>query len=152
MQRLRVDLFPSSDTDGKTIYVGRLRFPGIIKFDKGAAFLVYTSVSGQEELHICPLDSPDISNVFDYYNVQRIRINRSRYGNLPVKLETRYEKENTGKKFYIGKLEFKGHVDCEKGLVFLVFTADEGEEELQIGVLDPEKLRKRKINSENRAA
>jgi hypothetical protein len=147
LQRPFVKLFPSTDTDGSTIYVGRWKWPGKIDFSKGVAFLVYTAVKGQEELHLCPLTSPDLSNVFEYYNVQKRDRGRNRNSNLTVLLEPRFEPHGEKRKFYIGKVAFDGVIDCgveTPGVVFLVFVADDGEEQLQITVLDPNKMGKRK--------
>lgn len=143
MQRLRVDLFPSIDKDGQTIFVGRQKWPGTISFRKGAAVLLYLEPD-QEELHFCPLDSPDVSDVFDYYEEQPKRSTRSKHGKLSIRLEPRYSKGPEPKKFYIGKLKADAIIDCSKGAVFLVFLADEGEEELQIGTIDQEKMSKNK--------
>ena len=150
MQRPGIDLFPSTDADGATLYVGRWNWPGKIHFHKGMAFIVYTDVDGHWELQLCKLDSPDLSNVLEYYDVQRRTKNRNRNSNLCIPLEMRFSKpkdpEEEPTKFYIGKINFDGDIDCgveSTGVVFLVFTADEGEEELQIGVIDPNKMRKR---------
>lgn len=143
MQRLRVDMFPKDDTDGKVYYVGKLQYPGTLKFEKGAAFLLYPE-QGQAELHICGLQTPDLSNVFEHYKQRRSRINRARHGNLPVELHERYEDNPPEgmqpRKFFIGKIQFNGEIDCEKGVIFLAFTADQDEEELQIAVVNPEKM------------
>jgi hypothetical protein len=144
-------MFPSRDADGSTMYVGRWHWPGKMDFSKGMAFILYTAVEGYWELHLCPLTSPDLSDVFDYYKVQRRPASRNRNMNLYVQLEPRYERTNGQdrshrKKFYIGKLEFNGVIDVgieTPGVVFLAFVADRGEEELQIDVIDPDKMKKR---------
>lgn len=148
MQRPIVKIFPSVDTDGSTMYVGRWHWPGKIDFKEGVAFLVYTAVEGHCELHICPLTSPDLSDVFDYYNEQRRPKGRNKNTNLSVPLEMRQEQTGEKRKFYIGKIAFNGEIDCgiqTPGIVFLVFTADKGEEELQIAVVDKNKIGKRKV-------
>ena len=56
--------------------------------------------------------------------------------NLTLDLKARKDVDiNT---FYVGKLKFPGTIDCSKGVVFLVFTSDQGEEQLQIGAMDDE--------------
>lgn len=50
--------------------------------------------------------------------------------NLKVTLKSRTDKDK--RTFYVGKVKFPGMIDATKGLTFLVFTSDEGEEELQI--------------------
>jgi hypothetical protein len=147
MQRPIIKLFPSVDTDGSTMYVGRWHWPGYVDFSEGVAFLVYPAVEGQGELHICPLTSPDLSNVFDYYSIQRQPKGRNRNANLTIPLEVRYERTKQKRKFYIGKIDFKGVIDCgikTPGVAFLVFLADEGEEELQLTVMDPNKMGRKK--------
>jgi hypothetical protein len=42
--------------------------------------------------------------------------------------------------FYLGKLQFNGTFDFETGMSFMIFTAEEGGEELHIGPLDPKRL------------
>ncbi len=41
--------------------------------------------------------------------------------------------------YFIGKLQFPGFIDLTNGASFMLFTSDEGAEELQIGPLDPNK-------------
>lgn len=145
MQRPHVKLHPSVDADGATFYVGHWKWPGKIHFQNGMAFIIYTDDENQWELHFCNLDSPDLSNVFDYYKIKRRLKNRNGNTNLSIPLEKR-DSNSEGKKFYIGKMNVNGDIDCgvdSPGVVFLVFTADEGEEELQIGVIDPNKMKKR---------
>lgn len=56
--------------------------------------------------------------------------------NLTVDLKTRRDVDK--RTFYVGKLKFPGTIDCSKGVVFLVFTSDTGEEQLQIAMMDDE--------------
>jgi hypothetical protein len=51
-------------------------------------------------------------------------------GKLKIELEKR--PDSYGKTFYIGKIKAPITIDCEKGIAFLIFTSDDGEEELQI--------------------
>lgn len=147
MQRPSIKMFASHDKDGATFYVGRVKFPGKLNFENGIAFLFYPD-SEQPELQFCPLDSPDLSDVFDYYKSRRVKLSRARHGNLPIELHLRKEKNppegQEPRRFYIGKMQFNGELDCEKGVVFLAFIADPEEEELQITTFDPEKAAPRK--------
>lgn len=52
-------------------------------------------------------------------------------------------KDRYGKQYYIGRIQFPGTVDFKEGAVFWVFTSEEGSEELQIGIMDPEKERRK---------
>lgn len=54
--------------------------------------------------------------------------------NLTVDLSPRTD--SSGKVFYVGKIEFPGVIDCSKGVTFLVFTSEEGGEQLQIAKMD----------------
>lgn len=54
--------------------------------------------------------------------------------NIVVDLKTR--KDRDGQTFYIGKIEAPVFIDCSKGAVFLIFTSDKGEEQLQIALKD----------------
>jgi len=54
--------------------------------------------------------------------------------NLAIDLEAR--KDQDGKTFYIGKLKFPGKIECSQGVVFLIFVADQGEEQLQVALMD----------------
>jgi hypothetical protein len=56
--------------------------------------------------------------------------------NLTLDLKSRKDVDKNT--FYVGKLKFPGTIDCSKGVVFLVFTSDQGEEQLQIGMMDDE--------------
>lgn len=144
MQRARINLFPSTDTDGKTYHLGMLKVPLDLKFTNGMAFILYLDME-YPELHFCPIDHPDVESVFKYYQQRRPTFNRSKHNNLPIELHARFEKEpkpgEKPKKFYVGKIQFDGIVDCTNGIFFLAFTADEGEEELQIATVDPNRLK-----------
>ena len=54
--------------------------------------------------------------------------------NLTVDLKAR--KDVDGQTFYVGKLKFPGTIDCSEGVVFLVFTSDQGDEQLQVALMD----------------
>lgn len=56
--------------------------------------------------------------------------------NLTIDLKTRKDVDKNT--FYVGKIKFPGTIDCSKGVVFLVFTSDQGEEQLQIAMMDDE--------------
>lgn len=56
--------------------------------------------------------------------------------NLKIDLEPREDKNH--QIFYLGKLKIPILLDCSKGMAFLIFVSQEGEEELQIAELDDE--------------
>ena len=54
--------------------------------------------------------------------------------NLTIDLKAR--KDVDKRVFYVGKIRFPGTIDCSKGVVFLVFTSDTGNEQMQIAMMD----------------
>jgi hypothetical protein len=54
--------------------------------------------------------------------------------NLMIDLKAK--KDIDKKTFYVGKLKFPGTIDCSKGVAFLIFISDVGEEQLQIAPID----------------
>lgn len=54
--------------------------------------------------------------------------------NLTIDLKAR--KDIDGQTFYVGKIKTPALIDCYKGVVFLVFVSDKGEEQLQIALMD----------------
>lgn len=137
MQRPRINLFPNKDKDGATYYIGRMKFPGTLNLNEGMAFIFYP-YEDYSELHFCSLDSQDISNISDYSKNRRKR-EKPKHGNLPIELHKRKE-NNSDQIFYIGKIKVNINIQCANGVVFLVFIADENEEELQIATVDPDKF------------
>src|SRR5690606_15220266 len=53
----------------------------------------------------------------------------------------RIEKDSNGQPYYIGKLQFPGTLEFDGGVSFMVFSAEQGLEELQIAPLDATRLR-----------
>ena len=149
MQRAKINMYPNEDKDGAIYYIGRLKSPITINFKDGVAFILYTD-SDDPELHFCPLEVPDISDVFEYYETRRPNPNRARHQNLSIDLHARYEKDplpgEQARKFYIGRIQFDGLVNCSDGVIFLAFTSDPNQEQLQIAVVDPNKAYVKKFN------
>jgi hypothetical protein len=54
--------------------------------------------------------------------------------NLMIDLKAK--KDIDKRTFYVGKLKFPGTIDCSKGVAFLIFISDVGEEQLQIAPID----------------
>lgn len=54
--------------------------------------------------------------------------------NLMVDLKAK--KDIDKRTFYVGKIQFPGYIDCSKGVAFLIFVSDQGEEQLQIAPMD----------------
>jgi len=134
MHPIKIGLLPKEDRDGQTYYIGKLQFNGTLNFAKGQAFLVF--LEGElKQLHIAPLTCPEFTNIFKYYSNNKKKT-YSRHNNIAVELEERFEdigEENRSpRKFFVGKIQADLTLDCSQELVFLIFIADVGEEELQI--------------------
>lgn len=148
MQPLKIQLFPKTDTDGQVFHIGKLRSPIKIMLGKGTAFIIFID-DEIKELHIASARSTELYDVFRYYKQGRRKASRSRHTNIAVELESRAEKldkDEVGpaRKFYIGRLDIKAEIDASDGIVFLIFTADPDEEELQISLADNKKPNKSK--------
>lgn len=57
--------------------------------------------------------------------------------NLTIELKSRKDKNN--QIFFVGKLKAPVMIDCSQGVVFLLYTAEPGCEELQIALMDDSK-------------
>ncbi len=55
---------------------------------------------------------------------------------------TKIARDANGQPFFIGKLQFPGTMEFDKGVSFMVFVSEEGVEELQIAPLDPSRRSK----------
>jgi hypothetical protein len=53
-------------------------------------------------------------------------------------------RDANGKPYYIGKLQFPGTMEFERGVSFMIFISEDGCEELQISPIDP--IRRAKAN------
>lgn len=51
-------------------------------------------------------------------------------------IDLKHRKDRDGQTFYVGKMEAPVLIDCSKGVVFLIFVSDSGEEQLQIALKD----------------
>ena len=58
---------------------------------------------------------------------------------LRILLDAR--KDGNNKTYHLGKLKFPGSLDCTDGIIFMIFTSEEGNEELQIGPMEPREVR-----------
>lgn len=54
--------------------------------------------------------------------------------NVTIDLKARRDKD--GMVFYVGKIKAPVLIDCAQGAVFLVFVSDQGDEQLQIALMD----------------
>lgn len=52
---LTIKLNSNQDRDGKTYYVGKLKFDGSISFKDGVTFLLFISDEGDEQLQLAPM-------------------------------------------------------------------------------------------------
>jgi len=144
MQPLKIQLFPKNDTDKQVFYIGKLCFPGTVTLGKGCVFFVYLD-GEMQELHICPTEALHIDNPAQYYTRGRRKQARSRHNNIAIELEPSYTTMEDGseKRFFSGSMAAEVTVNASEGIVFLVFVADSGEEELQISVTGAKKENKK---------
>ena len=56
---LKIPLYAQPDRNGNTYYVGRLQFPGNISCKDGISFVIFTAISGEEELQISEMTDKD---------------------------------------------------------------------------------------------
>lgn len=56
--------------------------------------------------------------------------------NKNIVIDLKARKDTDRKTFYVGKVKAPVLIDCTAGAVFLVFVSDEGEEQLQIALMD----------------
>jgi hypothetical protein len=54
--------------------------------------------------------------------------------NVAIDLQPRQDKD--GRTFYVGKIKAPVLIDCSEGAVFLVFVSEQGQESLQIGLMN----------------
>jgi hypothetical protein len=136
MHPLKIGLTAKEDTDRQVFYVGKLELPMSLNFFHGITFVIYTGKVN--ELHIYKTKSHEINDLFQYYSKPNSKLQKNKYGNIVLKLDTMYEEQDDGKEatIYVGNLEFDGKLDFDEGIAFLVFVSDEGEEELQIAKSD----------------
>ncbi|HEY5267679.1 MAG TPA: hypothetical protein VII94_00930 [Candidatus Saccharimonadales bacterium] len=58
--------------------------------------------------------------------------------NLVIDLKRRVDKD--GRTFYVGKIKAPISIDCSEGAVFLIFTSDVNDEQIQIAPMDNKEL------------
>lgn len=56
--------------------------------------------------------------------------------NKNVTIDLKSRKDKDGRVFYVGKIKAPVLIDCSPGAVFLIFISDQGEETLQIALMD----------------
>jgi hypothetical protein len=54
--------------------------------------------------------------------------------NLTIDLKKAVDKH--GSIYYIGRLRAPAMIDCSEGVAFLIFTSSDGEEQMQIALMD----------------
>lgn len=121
----KIDLDPRNDAQQQIFYVGRNQWSLILHFKRGAAFSIYLSEDGNEELEITRPKSGDT-----FLPLRRRIGNDGIVDKYIVPLERRVDDSN--RPFYYGVVQDELDLDMEAGFVFLVFTSKPGKEELQI--------------------
>jgi hypothetical protein len=142
MDPLKVELEPKTDRDSKIWHLGKQKHPTILKLNKGVDFYIYLSDSeeGLNQIHIVSSSSNEYYDPRKYLSPRIIRSNNIN-SNLGIDLE---KKSIDGIEFFHGTLKHDGVLDFNNGISFLVFTADEGSEQLQISIPEPTKTNKEK--------
>lgn len=56
--------------------------------------------------------------------------------NKNVTIDLKGRKDKDGQTFYVGKIKAPVLIDCSQGAVFLIFVSDQGDEQLQIALMD----------------
>ena len=83
--------------------------------------------------------------VFSLNTLTITEISKMSSKNLTIELNAREDKNK--KVFFIGKIKAPVLIDCREGAVFLIYTSEEGSEELQIAVMDAAKEKDDNANS-----
>ena len=60
--------------------------------------------------------------------------------NVTIKLKSKRDRD--GQTIYFGKMEAPVLIDCREGVTFLVFVSDQGDEQLQIALMNSKKSKK----------
>jgi hypothetical protein len=63
--KLSIELEARVDNDGNTYWIGRLKGPILIDAKEGVAFMIFTSIPGEEVLQICPMTQKRDRNAFN---------------------------------------------------------------------------------------
>jgi hypothetical protein len=56
--------------------------------------------------------------------------------NKNVTIDLKARKDKDGQIFYVGKIKAPVLIDCKDGAVFLIFVSDQGDEQMQIALMD----------------
>lgn len=60
--------------------------------------------------------------------------------NKNVTIDLKARKDKDGMIFYVGKVKAPILIDCSQGVVFLIFTSDQNDEQIQIAPMDNKDL------------
>ena len=131
LQEMIVDLEPKVDAYNQKYFVGRVKAPVTLKFKYGVAFKVYLNEEGYEELRIsCAKSSSECGGL-----KRRLKRDSNEVDRYVVKLKRGKNEQDAG--FFLGLVqEDFAEIDLgyeNNGVVFFVFTAKPGAEELHIG-------------------
>lgn len=140
LQPLKIELDQREDRDGKTFYIGKSKHPTILKLKQGVDFYVYTEDT-LKQIHIVSTSMKEFYDPKDYLFPENLSRTNSLHSNLGINL---YKKSIQGKEFLCGSMKHDGILDFSDGITFLVFSSEEGSEELQISIPDSSKSNKEK--------
>jgi hypothetical protein len=114
------------DNAGNPYFIGKLQFPAIMKFEKGASFMVFLAESGVEELQIGPIEPSRRSKARG-----GVSINNGRFC-----IDIHPMIDQHGKTYYVGEAIGLFEIDLVPGIFFTVFTSISGQEQIQISRLE----------------
>jgi hypothetical protein len=122
-----INLIKVPDAAGRPYFIGKLQFPAIMKFERGASFMVFLAETGIEELQIAPIDPSRRSKA-------RANCGAS-ITNGKFSIDLRPMIDFNGSVYYVGEAIGFFEMDLEPGIFFTIFTSIPGQERIQISKL-----------------
>jgi hypothetical protein len=138
-----VSLKQQTDTHGSNYYTGKLQAPIELDYSKGISFLAFTSIAGEEELHILAMESYVLNKISS-----KSTMFRTSFGKIKIYLKSFID--SIGEKFYIGEGVGDFESPVNEGLFFTIFNSLSGREEIQISKLDHKLAQKKRKEFEVR--
>jgi hypothetical protein len=136
-----ISLKAQTDGKGASYYTGKLQAPIDMDYSKGISFLAFTSISGEEELHIISMESHVLNRINS-----RSTIFRTNFGRIKILLKPHLDSYE--KTFYIGEAFGDFESSVNEGLFFTIFNSIPGREEIQISKLDHKLAQKKRAEFE----
>ena len=120
-----IDLNPLKDRNNNTFYMGSIKAPMLLTFEKGVALFVFVSEDGHEALNI------DCAKEGGWLQSVQKKMKDGEVDQLRVFLEKK--KDAYGNYYYMTVVQDDTLcLDLREGYSFFIFTAIEGDEQIQI--------------------